>query len=189
MMPTIVRASDPRAAARACVPCSSGWNMRLPTASPLGQNFRASRSSIDDHPRPSSTSPVVEEAAGDEPRPHRFEVAVGDRHLARRDHRLARRHLVALGQDHAVAVVAAERERGRQAGGLDTGDRAHRSRSGPVTLRSSSSSGVARWRQADRPGQHVVGPEARDRRRARAGGWRPSRRRRSAASTQTPPGW
>ena len=102
---------------------------------------------------------LVEEAAAHQPDAHGLEVAGGDVDRTRRDDRLAGLHLVALGEDHAVVVVAAERNGVGGAGGGHAGQR-------PQTLqrlvREPNQCGVvlvSRARQTDRGSHHAVGSE------------------------------
>ena len=97
----------------------SGRYMRRPIGSRSGQNFRASRSSTMTTRGAVAVSPGVEVPAARERNLHRLEVAVAHDRLHRRDERLARLHLVALGEDDAAAEVAAERDDRRQARRLD----------------------------------------------------------------------
>ena len=103
----------------------SGFHMRRPIGSCSFQKRCASRSSMISTLGARSSSDAREEAAALERDRHRLEVARRDRRLIRRDQRFARRHRVALGEDDAVAVVAAERDVAGDAGRLDAGQRAH----------------------------------------------------------------
>src|SRR5207248_5754457 len=76
----------------------------------------------DDDERRDRTVAIVEEAAANQLRAHGFEISWRDVDRVRRDERLARLPPVALGQDDALAVVAAEWNRGAGAG--DAGQRA-----------------------------------------------------------------
>ena len=100
--------------------------MRRPIGSWSGQKRCASVSStmISACGRRRASSRSSKNRPRDQLRAHRLEVARRDVDRAGRDHRLARLHLIALGEDDAVVVVAAERNRVGGAGGRHAGQRA-----------------------------------------------------------------
>ena len=114
----------------------------------------------DDRPRPGRAVAFVEEAAARELRAHRFEISRRDVDRVGRNHRLALLHLVSLGKDDAVAVVAAEwnligcahRRDARKCPQPRERRVCKRARLRIVV--------VSRARQADRRRQHAVGVEA-----------------------------
>ena len=100
----------------------SGRYMRRPIGSAFGQNLFASRSSTMTTLGASGGVAVGEEAAALERHAQRLEEAGCDLHLIRRDHRLARRHHVSLGDDRRCCCRPAERQIAGRAGGRDARD-------------------------------------------------------------------
>ena len=96
----------------------------------------------DDGPRRALAVGGGERPAAHDRHAQGIDQALGDVDLRRRDHRLARRHLVALGEDDAVAVVAAERQRAGQAGRAHPGHGAQ-GRQQPVVGRRARASSSA----------------------------------------------
>ena len=144
---------------------SVGKYIRRPIGSWPGQNrFASFSSTMIEHgagARRARVATLVEEAAAHELRAHRLEVARRDVHVLRRNHRLARLHLVALGQDDAVVLVAAERNRRRRARGDDARQRANAPQRLVGELYQRVVLRVARARQRDRRRQHAIGDKAR----------------------------